>query len=77
MEMKNNANATTVIKRYKEQTSALHHEVLLLNVLREEDAQEIQQLREENRRLEQRLAEYEAQEAQEAQAPEAVEAELV
>lgn len=49
--MNNNADANRVIEVYREQNSTLTHQVTLLGVLREQDAEEISRLTEENDKL--------------------------
>lgn len=51
MKMNNNADANRVIEVYREQNSTLTHQVTLLGVLREQDAEEISRLTEENDKL--------------------------
>ena len=51
MKMNNQADANKVINRYRNQVAEMSHELMLLSVLREQDAEEIERLTEENRNL--------------------------
>ena len=49
--MNNNADANKVIGRYREQVAGLSHQLILIETLREQDTETIEQLKQENKEL--------------------------